>query len=186
MIHSDTMSTSGVMGDNQNTMGAKLGCTKFLRGKWSYVNADTNGWIPSLETHTFLDINTPVWWLMLPASGAGEYPPTFTPENLNFSVPGKFLPNKSNCLHPHTVKNAVSKSIFVQRLLYCIATHWNIWISSNNLLPSSTLTLQCQNLVPNVLCKRTGLEYPTHYFVCKYPTTTVVIWLSWHPTALWL
>jgi hypothetical protein len=151
------------------------------------VNPDTYGWIPtSLETHAFLDINTAIWWLMLPASGAGEYPPTFTPVNLNFSVPGKFLPHKFNYFQTHTVKNALSKTTFVQGLLYCIVTHSNIWISSNNLLPSSTLTLWCQNSVPSALCKRTGLEYPTHYFVCKYPTTTVVIRLPQHPTVLWL
>jgi len=151
------------------------------------VNADAYGWNPtSLETHTFLDINTEIWWLMLPASGAGEYPPTFTPVNLNFSVPGKLRAHKFNYFHLNTVKNAVSKTTFVQGLLYRMETHWNIWISSNNLLPSSTSTLWCQNSVPSALCKRTGLEYPTHYFVCKYPTTIVVIWLSRHPTALWL
>lgn len=43
------------------------------------MNADAYGWIPtSLETHTFLDINTSIWWVMLIASGVGEYPPTFT------------------------------------------------------------------------------------------------------------
>jgi hypothetical protein len=50
----------------------------------------------SLETHTFLDMNTAIWWLMLPASVAGEYPHTFTHVILNFSVPGKSLSHKFN------------------------------------------------------------------------------------------
>ena len=143
------------------------------------MNADAQGWIPiSPETHTFFNINMAIWWLMLPASGAGEYPPKFTPVNWNFSVPSKFLPHKFNYFHPHTVKKAVSKTTFVQGLLYCTVTQRNVWISSINLLISSTLTVWCQNSVPSALCKRTGLKYPTHYFVCRYPTTIVVIQLS--------